>query len=179
MTRSKENSETPARRGIGGEFRRLNENVPAVADELREFIGKMKGKSPQEVLGAVAQSGLLRATLVSAAGCVAVLVIFTIIPFGLGKAFRGEKAVAGAPANESKSNAADAKEGATTTPDSKGAPSGETNSTAKEGVAVNSSQNPGKISDDTLERLDLDTKTVDPEVNPLEDSADDLLKGLR
>ena len=55
-------------RAIPGDIRRLTVHGAATVGELREFLTKMKGKSPQEIIGAIAQSrlfsGLVWSTLI-------------------------------------------------------------------------------------------------------------------
>jgi hypothetical protein len=64
-----------------GEFSRLSVNARETKEELQEFLGNMRGKSPQEVLGLVAASGLTQGILWSTIGMVFILIFFTIMPY--------------------------------------------------------------------------------------------------
>ena len=72
----------PSRPGLGSELRQLKTNGEATTGELREFLGTLRGRSPQEVLGAVAQSGLTRSIVIATIGFVVVLAVFTVVPYG-------------------------------------------------------------------------------------------------
>lgn len=67
----------------GGEFSRLSVNARETKEELQEFLGSMRGKSPQEVLGLVAASGLTQGILWSTLGMAFILIFFTIAPYYL------------------------------------------------------------------------------------------------
>ena len=69
--------------GIAKDLRRLKTEGAASADELRQFVGQLKGRSPQEVMGEVAQSNLFRSIVLAAVGCTVLLVALTIIPYAL------------------------------------------------------------------------------------------------
>ena len=70
-----ESASTP--RGLG----RLKQDGAASLAEVREFMTEMRGKGAGEVLGALAQSNLLRAFLLSALACGVFLVVFTAVPY--------------------------------------------------------------------------------------------------
>ena len=78
-------NEPVQRMGIAGDLGRLKRDGAASADELRDFIKGMHGKSPQEVLGSVAQSGLVQSTLLSAVGVLVLMTTFTVVPYAWGK----------------------------------------------------------------------------------------------
>ena len=61
--------------------RGLRENSAATARELSEFLAKMKGKPPQEVLGVIAQSGLARGLILSTVAIALLLLVGTAAPF--------------------------------------------------------------------------------------------------
>ena len=65
--------------GIAKDLRRLKTDGSASAEELRQFISQLRGRSPQEVMGVVAQSDLFRSILLAAAGCAVLLVALTVI----------------------------------------------------------------------------------------------------
>jgi hypothetical protein len=80
-TREQQEGSDPRSIGVGADIKRLRKDGSASVDELRDFVGRMHGKSPQEMMGLVNQSGLARGIAVSAGGFAAVLVVFTIIPY--------------------------------------------------------------------------------------------------
>jgi hypothetical protein len=63
------------------ELRNLRNNSQATVAELKAFLGELKGRSPQEMLGMVAGNQLFRATIHALVLITAVLVIFTVIPY--------------------------------------------------------------------------------------------------
>ena len=151
----------------GGGMRRVLADGSETVAELREFMGEMRGKNPQEVLGAVANSGLVRSTLISAVGFLVVLV-------GLSVAMHYW--------NESKNDTASAKPAAA--PDKKNA----TNSSPKLAAEPNkqaaattqAADSTQKSGDQTLDNLGIgETKQTDPKKNPLEDSLDNLLDAAK
>jgi len=73
----------PLRSGLSKDFNRIREGSAATADELREFIQGLRGKSAQEVLGEVAQSGLAQGVVLSTLATFAILLTFTIIPYAM------------------------------------------------------------------------------------------------
>ena len=75
-------SETPPG-GIGRDLRRIKTESRASLAELREFVGRMQGKSPQEMLGVLAQSRLAVNILVSTVGCAVLMFACSIIPYWL------------------------------------------------------------------------------------------------
>lgn len=149
--------------GLRRDLRRAREGAFATTAELREFVHNLRGKSPQEVLGAVANSGLAQGVVLATLGTVVLMAVFTVIPYSVyggkaaAKAALEAKKVAAAKAAEA-SSAEAAAEAATTT--DKAAPASKT-------AAGNAQQ--------TLEKMgESETKQADPKVNPL-DNLDDLL----
>ena len=137
----------------------LRDNGAASASELREFLTRMHGKPPQEVLGLIAQSGLAKAMFLSTLITLALITAMTAVPFAMnrmsGTAAAAAKAAPGKPSGDQ------AKTEATTfaTDLAKTAPS-----------------NP---QESALSKLGVgDTKTAPKNVNPLESRADDILKGI-
>jgi hypothetical protein len=80
-TREQQGDSEPRSIGVGADMHRLRKDGSASVDELRDFVGRMHGKSPQEMMGLVGESGLARGIAASASGFAAVLVVFTIIPY--------------------------------------------------------------------------------------------------
>ena len=72
-------------RGVFKDVKRLQTDGTASVEELREFLAQLKGKSPQEMLGIVAESGLVRGMVTATIGMVAVLFVFTIGPWAYGE----------------------------------------------------------------------------------------------
>ena len=148
---------------VAGQARRLKSDAAASAEELRQFIARMHGKSPQEVLGAVAESGLTRGIVISAIGALVILVVFTVGPFLL---------------NELSADTAPA---ATTNPQ-RAAAQAEPNSTRS--TTRQQSTEPEVVPEEAdLERATEamgigETKTADPDENPLDNKLDSLLDGV-
>ena len=90
------------RRGISGDIHRIKEGSAATATEIREFMQDMRGKNPNEVLGAVASSGLIQGIALSTVGFIALLAVCTVVPYAWGKMSGEEtaKAPAAAAADE-------------------------------------------------------------------------------
>ncbi len=65
-----------------GDARKLRRHATASADELRAFLAELRGKSPREMLGEVANSDLGRSLVTATAGALILIVTFTVIPFG-------------------------------------------------------------------------------------------------
>ena len=63
------------------ELRNLRNNSQASVAELKAFLAEMKGRSPQEMLGMVAGTQLVRATVQSLILIGVILLVFTVIPF--------------------------------------------------------------------------------------------------
>lgn len=73
----------PAVAGAVGNMKRLRTHTAASAAELREFLGQLKGRSPQEVMGIVAQSSLVHGITRASIACGVLLVVCTIIPYAM------------------------------------------------------------------------------------------------
>ncbi len=127
----------------------------AAAAELREFLAQMRGKSPKEMLGAIASSNLAQSTLAATAAISAAIAIFTVLPFGVKKMF-----------------------GKSPAPSSLAAPA------QAEGTSLETPAEPS-LDPDTdgkgkaASKLGIgESKEAPANVNPLESSTDDLLDGL-
>ena len=145
--------------GVIGDVRRLRGSSSEVAAELSEFVAKMKGRSPQEVMGVVAQSGLTQGIVMATFGCLLVTAIFTAGPYFYAQQFPPP-----------------AKPIAAQTPPPAATPATNTNTPATATDPANTT--PGK--DEVLDKLGMgETKVTDPKFNPLENSGDDLLKDLK
>ena len=68
---------------LSRDFKNLKRNSSATAGELREFMREMRGKSPREMLGAVAQSTLVQSTVVSTVAIFILLMVLTAVPYAM------------------------------------------------------------------------------------------------
>ena len=66
------------------DLRELRDNSRATVGEIQAFLRELKGKSPQEMLGLVAQSGLFRSLVLSTGLVVGGILLFTAIPYFMG-----------------------------------------------------------------------------------------------
>ena len=63
------------------DLRSVHSNGAVSLGELREFLGTLHGKSPQEVIGIVSTSLLVQSMLIAVAGTLAILLVFTLGPY--------------------------------------------------------------------------------------------------
>ena len=130
------------------------ESRKATTAELREFLAQMRGKSPKEMLGTIASSNLAQSTVAATAVIIAVIVLLTLVPFGLKKAFGGS-----------------ADEVTSKTATEAVAPSEPLETPAEPSL----DGSPTKT--ETANKLGIgESKSAPANVNPLESSTDDLLK---
>jgi hypothetical protein len=66
------------------DLRVLKSNSTATVQELQEFLRELRGKSPQEMLGVVASSQLIRATILSVVLVTGAIFALTAIPYFFG-----------------------------------------------------------------------------------------------
>lgn len=154
----------------------LKEHGSATVDELREFLTDFRGKSAKEMLGSLAESGLVRA--MSQATIVSVVVIgaFTVVPYLLEAKTESARGGRNAPAavNTASSNAAAAKPA--------DAPAGAPTAAPTSGAANSPATVPGTSPD--LEQAAKvlgvsETKSADPKNNPREKDLDSLLDKIK
>jgi hypothetical protein len=191
MMRTAGNSE-PA--PMGRKLRRLGADVVASGDELREFLQQFRGKSPQEVLGLVASSGLVRATCMAAAGCVVLVAVFTVLPYAWGRAFgragssaadvaamdRSSAVPPGGASSSEGGRQPGVGDGGSTQAGSGPAGAAASSATGAAGEVLDAAgQPPPPGSEAILDKLNIDSEPVDPDVNPLEEANDDLLDDLK
>ena len=144
------------------DMERLGKNSQAVVGELREFLANLKGKSPKEMMGAVAESHLGK-SLVSATVFMAVLLfVLSAVPFYLKqnqeaeKLARDETPATGASSSEQEKESEYVPE--------------ESESVEKPVATPEQS---------TADALGIgEQKVADPDSNPLDSSGEDLLDGL-
>ena len=79
-------SEKPGTKPIASpkrDLKRISENSQAVVGELREFLVTLKGKSPKEMMGSVAESNLAKSLVVSCLVMVTLLFALSAIPYAM------------------------------------------------------------------------------------------------
>ena len=131
------------------DLRELRGNSQATVQEIQAFLRELKGKSPQEMLGAVASSSLFRSLIISTGLVAGAILLFTAIPY-----FTAEEETAAVAEEKSTAPVADE------APQPEPAP-----------AVVETS--------DPLSKLGVgDELAAPPETNPLEDKGDDFLKDL-
>ncbi|MBC8356759.1 MAG: hypothetical protein H8E66_32690 [Planctomycetes bacterium] len=145
--------------GIAGDLQRVKTEGGAAAAELREFLSRLKGRSPQEVMGIAAESNLFRSVLTATAGCVVLLVILTVVPY----------AIKGAPASVSKKP--------------KTAAAAQSTNEKQPVPAATEDQTTAATSEPDLERAAEamgigGAAEADPNSNPLDSKLDNLLDGV-
>ncbi len=145
--------------GAASSLKRLQRDGGHSLDELREFLGQLRGRSPQEVLGIVTASHLIRAVLQATLGCIIVMAIFTIIPYFIG----GKEAASKPQASP-----------ATASPDETTTTNDAATNTTNDSVTPSNDPDPTKAA----KALDIDeAKPADPNINPLDKDLDKLLDG--
>lgn len=169
MDQTREQLEKPpaTSTGIAADMKRLKSDSASTAEEVREFIANLKGRSPQEVLGAVSESGLVQATVQATFGCLIVLVAFTVVPW----AFKSDEPVVAAEtepsasdaATETSENAATAAQSAAAVADTRSGDDSPSDSDAARAASAM--------------KID-ETVVTDPKTNPLDGNLDKLLDGL-
>ena len=146
------------------ELRNLRESSNATVAELKAFLGQLRGKSPQEMLGIVAGSQLIRAIFVSSAIVLASGVIFRAIPFALGKG-----------KDRSEETAPAAQPTGPTAPE----PAIATPAQAQPANPASGTKNPLTPTAPNLSNLGVtEQKQAPPDKNPLENTGDNFLEGL-
>lgn len=145
---------------VKSDMNKLRRNATASAGELREFLAQMRGKSPREMLGAVATSNLGKSLAQAAAGVAAAIIILTLIPFVLGKIFPAKQ-----PASLTQEKAQPAH-----------AAANERNDPTPPEPPLN----PDTKTHKALDKLGIgETKDAPLSENPLDDQGDDILKDLK
>lgn len=148
-----------------GGVKRTRVEASATAAELREFISSMKGKSPQEMLGSVAQSGLVRATTEATIWTLVLMAGFTLVPYFM----KSKDAKAGpqpAAATAKKDDKVDASKASA--------------QASKESTDTSASADKPSDVQRAAKAMGLDeTKTADPKLNPREKDLDSLLDAVK
>ena len=156
------------------DLKKLRANSSAATGELREFLNRMRGRSAAEVLDCVSSSGLFKGLITASIAMLVLIAVLTVTPYFLSqmsagdsdKASTGAATDAQAPADAAESEGEKANPNPATagTPNHVPAADPLTPTTPPAGAA------------DTLGIGE--TKQAPPDVNPLESSTEDLLKGL-
>lgn len=167
---SEMNEATPPR-GLKGDIHRARNGAKASAAELREFVREFRGRSPQEMLGLVAGSNLVQATVLATVITLIFMTAFTVGPYFYKKANPVAAKPSKAPAAAAPAPAPSATAAA---PVATAAPAATTSAPLP--VATGT----GPATPDVLNTLGIgETKVADPKKNPLEAGGDDLLKDLK
>ena len=159
MTGESDTHERTSMASTKADLRELKSNSSATVQELQEFLGQLRGKSPQEMLGIVTSSQLVRATGLSIVIVTSLILLFTAIPYFFGD------------------NKTVELEGTVSQP----AP---TQPAATQPAAQPTEQPPATPTDPSNKPVELAPLGVNeelpapPNVNPLEDKKDDFLKDL-
>jgi hypothetical protein len=142
----------------------LQQNGSASLSELKEFLTKLQGRSPQEVVGIVSTSLLVQSMALATVGTLALLAVFTIGPY----------LVYGAPQPKAKAAAPVA----AVAPATNDAPASAPASSAAQPTTSGEPSTDDKTK--ALQKMGIDeTKTADPQVNPLEKNLDNLLDNVK
>jgi len=158
----------PTRHGVGGDLRQLQTHGAATAAELRAFIAKTRGQSTQEVLGMVAGSRLIRSVAIAAGATVVLLIVGTVVPWMFGRDGNVRHTVQAA------TDAGSAAAPSMTTRNEDGAAEPLPEKT------LNQTPTPPPDAQRAVKVMGLDeTKTADPEKNPLEHKLDNLLDNVK
>lgn len=162
MSLSSSNNDVPQ-----GQLATTRANATASVSELQEFLRGLRGKDPHEILGAITQSGLVRATVQATIGTLIVIVLFTVGPYLVAKQFPPTAKAAPAPTP------------ASTTPTPAAAAASPAAGPNTDPATPSSSSSPAANATTVLNKLgENETKKASPKVNPLDKKDDDLLKDL-
>lgn len=147
------------------DVRKLKANSAATASELIDWLAKMRGKAPREVLGAVASSHLFAGFIQAAFLLGAVIALWTAGAWGWETYVVDQRNVAGAEAKVEKPAAEPSER---KVPDNVANPE----KAKMPDLGIDDKQ---KVAD----KLGIgETKEAPANFNPLDNAADDLLKGL-
>lgn len=149
---------TPAAFSPLRDMENLKQNGAASLDELKTFLGGLKGRSPQEVVGIVSTSLLVQSMVVSTLATLGILAVFTVGPYLVYGPPKEKKTAAVPPPAAAPANA----------------PAAATADTGKAGELTTEDKSKA------LQKMGIDeTKTADPNQNPLEKNLDNLLDNVK
>ena len=167
--------------------RQLGAHGAATMQELREFLGQMKGKRPKEVLGLIAQSSLMQGMFWSTALVAGLTIALTFTMWGVKKA-QGDFEPVAAKSTELPAPAADSSNAAPADPNAAAASTPAANNAATNPPTAPGQPNPlatpmnppgGQTTKPPADPLGIgEAKLADPKVNPLENRGDDILNEL-
>jgi hypothetical protein len=154
------------------DLKKLRANSTAATGELREFLERMRGRSAADVLDCVSSSGLFKGLITATIGMAILIALFTVGPFIKNQIFAGDSKPKGTETAE-----VEKKEEA-----SEGAAKPNQGSDTADGASAPASSDPLTSATAPAGAADAlgigETKQAPLDVNPLESSTDDLLKGL-
>jgi hypothetical protein len=173
MDLHRKTSDPILRASLAGQIRQARQGSIATANELKDFLHAVKGHSPDQLLGVVAQSELIRATITATIAAAILMAILTVGPYLMGAA----PVTTHPPQEKKEAPAAVATPAAPATPAAATGPDGKpVDPTA---VTIPGDKPTGPSKDDIAKKLGVnEAKTADPKSNPLDGKGDDLLKGF-
>ena len=149
--------DAPSALDVSGDFRNLRTHGTASLGELKEFLGKLRRKSPQEVIGIVSSSLLIQSVFIATAITIVLMAVFTVGPYfiwGSSKAKPAPTPTAPAPT-----------------------------ATAAKATATKGEKSDGPSEEDAAKAVKAmgmdEAKSADPKSNPLEKDFDKLLDGAK
>jgi hypothetical protein len=158
---------------LGKDMRNIKENLAFTAGDLTKFLKEMQGKSPKEMLGLVAQSTLFKGIVSSTLLFATLIFIFTAIPFTIN--------LVNPPEEKEQTQTEETSGGEDG--DTTGAPATGEETAGTTEPAVDADGNPlpeGATGNEVIDTLGIgETKVAAPNVNPLDDSTDDILNDLK
>lgn len=154
-----------------GQLATTRANATASAGELQEFLQRLRGKDPREILGEITKSGLVRATVQATIGTLIVIVLFTVGPYLVDKQFPATAKATPKPAATTTPAAATPTPAATASAETPAATSASTSTPASTSPTANPTAVLNKLGEN-------ETKKASPKINPLDKKDDDLLKDL-
>ena len=158
------------------DLKRLRANSAAATGELREFLGRMRGRSAAEVLDCVSSSGLFKGLVTASVAMLALIAVLTVTPYFWGQISGGESDGAPATAAEADQDSVPGAASGDAETASGGGGDDEANAAVAGPADPVAPTTPPAGAADTLGIGE--TKQAPPDVNPLESATDDLLKGL-
>lgn len=164
--------------------RKLKASGQASAAELKEFLNRIRGKSAGEVLDVMAASGLVRGMVTASIGMGILVLVFTVVPYAWSEVFSADEAGPATEevAAEGESGSEGAGEGAASAEGESGngeAPAGDPAAAGDGAPGQPASTDPLANPQDTADKMGIgETRVAPSNVNPLENSTDDLLKDL-
>lgn len=148
------------------------------AAEVNQYLQHMQERNPEELLGVDAKAGLMRATIQATIISVAILVACTLVPYWFPGLF-SRTATPSKPAEQARDDKPADKSETKEAPVATKSEPAKTATPEPTKTATDTSKTKQTVSKEAIDKLGVnDTKAASPKVNPLEKSADDLLKDL-